>query len=204
MRSRRGFTLAELMTVVAIIGIISALAAASITAASRLGKVNGAATSLAALLTSTRTRAITEHCAYVLQINGPTYTAGAAPLDVPRNPNTALMWRKNTCSSAVGAYEPGLAVANRDRLVEEVGLRDFGVGLTFPVAVVAGGTLGAGSVSIGWSSTGVRTVYADDNADGTSADMAFGGTLNVTVTPPGNNGNTRIISIPVGGSSKAL
>lgn len=183
----RGTTLIEVMLVIAIVGIMSGLAVMSMTEATRVGRVNGGSTTLAAVLTNVRTRALTERCTYVLQINGPTYNASAAPLDVLRRPSVALIYRKNNCASDVGAYESGVAVLTRDRLIEEIDLAEFHVDLTFPTGIVSGGVLGAGSVSIAWQGTGQRMVFADPTASGTSADTTFDRDLNVTikVTPRG-------------------
>jgi prepilin-type N-terminal cleavage/methylation domain-containing protein len=210
MRVRRGMTLVELMVVVAIVGVMTALAMASITAATRVGRVNGASTSLATMLTNARSRALTEHCTYVLQLNGPTYDASAAPLDVRRRPNTALLFRKNKCGSTVGAYEPTPVPLDQDHLVEDMELATFTIDLRFPTSVVAGGLLGSGSVSIAWLGNGSsqRTVYSDPTASGTSSDTGFasGALLPITVTPYGMTSNppSRVVSVNPAGPSKAL
>jgi hypothetical protein len=140
-----------------------------------------------------------------MQINGPTYTAGAAPLDVPRKPGTVLLYRKNNCASTVGAYEPGVAVAQRDRLVQEVPLGEFFVDLTFPAAVIAAGKLTSGSVSVAWQADGKnRTVFTDDDADGVSVDTGFGGSIDIVVNPAGNTDSARTVSVPLAGATKAL
>jgi prepilin-type N-terminal cleavage/methylation domain-containing protein len=206
MRARRGFTLLEMLMVVAIMGVMSALATASIIAATQLGRVNGAATTVAALLTTTRTRALTEHCTYVLQLNGPTYNPLAAPVDVLRRPNTALLYRKNNCASTVGAYEGGAALP--DRLVQEMALQDFNVDLTFPPGILAAGRLGSGSVSIGWLGNGTSriTVFADPTGSGASTDTGLALGPNITVTPMNITSSppTRVIAVNATGASKAL
>lgn len=196
-------TLIEVMIVVAIISVVSALAAVGIDAATRMGRINGASSSLASALTTVRTRALTEHCTYFVQINGPSYTAASAPVGVPRKPNTALVYRERGCNSTVGAREDRLAASVGDRLVEEIPLADLRVDLTFPSAVVSGGVLAAGSVSIGWTSTGQRTVYADDDGDGTSTERAYPGTISIKVNPRGTTALSRTIEIPVAGPTRA-
>lgn len=184
-------TLIEVMIVVAIISIVSALAAVGVDAATRMGRVNGASSSLASAFTTVRTRALTEHCTYFVQINGPNYTAPSAPIDVPRKPNTALVYRKTGCDSTVG-----------DRLVDEMPLADLQVDLTFPRRIVSDGVLAAGSVSIGWTGTGQRTVSADDDADGTSTDKEYPGTISITVNPRGTTSPSRTIEIPIAGPTR--
>lgn len=199
---RRGMTLIEVMIVVAIISIVSALAAVGVDAATRMGRINGATSSLASALTTVRTRALTEHCTYFVQINGPNYTAPSAPIDVPRKPNTALVYRKEDWNSTVGAHEAGMAPV-RDRLIEEIPLADLQVDLTFPPEIVSGGVLAAGSVSIGWTGTGQRTVYADDDADGTSTEQRYPLAINITLNPRGTTAPTRKVEIPVAGPTRA-
>jgi prepilin-type N-terminal cleavage/methylation domain-containing protein len=75
---RKGFSLLELMAVVAIILIVSAIAVPNVTRAIRTARVRGAAVEYANLLQSTRTRAITDDHFYAVYIQPP--AGGTAPI----------------------------------------------------------------------------------------------------------------------------
>lgn len=201
---RRGATILELLVVVAIVAILGALSAYSLQAVNEIGRLNGAAESLANVLRNARARAITERCTYVVQITGVRYNPLAAPVDVSRAANTIMVWRKNNCVSNIGAYEPGLAANLRDRLVNDYNLSEFGAELRFPAGITAGNRLINASVSIGWRGDGTRMVWADDDVDGTSVDTGVAGDFNITLQRfNGNADPNRIVSVPAGGPAVA-
>ncbi|MBE2253922.1 MAG: prepilin-type N-terminal cleavage/methylation domain-containing protein [Myxococcus sp.] len=204
---RRGFTLIELMVVVAIIAILATLSAATLSSVNELGKLNGSAQTVANILRTARTRAITERCTYVVQINGANYNP-LGPADVPRKPGTIIVWRKNDCQSVTGAYEPGLAVPLRDRLVNDYSMQEFGSTIFLPAGVITEplNQLRTGSLSIAWQPNGTRTVWADSDADGVSAvtPLAVGATLDLTIrTPKATVTPSRSVSVPPDGPAVA-
>ncbi|MDP3506013.1 MAG: prepilin-type N-terminal cleavage/methylation domain-containing protein [Myxococcales bacterium] len=199
---RRGFSLVELMIVVAIVGILAALSAFTLSSVNELGRLNGNAQVLSNIMRTARTRAITERCTYVVQLNGPRFSPTA---DMPRQPSTVVMWRKNNCQTPPGtifAYEIGLPPANRDRRVNDYNLLEFNTTLFFSpqVTAEAGNQLQNGSVSIGWQPDGTRTVWADPDGDGVSDEsvgFAPAATLQIAIRPTtGALTPVRIVSVP--------
>jgi prepilin-type N-terminal cleavage/methylation domain-containing protein len=179
---RRGFSLVELMVVVGIVGLMAAMSAYALSSVNELGRINGNADVFANILRTARTRAITERCTYVVQMNGVNFAPTVA--DVPRKPGTVLLWRKNNCQSTVGAYEGALPPAQRDRLVNDYATREFSTTLFFSPTITteAGDQLLVGSVSIAWQPDGTRTVWFDADGDGTSALSPYTPTLPFTIT----------------------
>ncbi|MBM4778474.1 MAG: prepilin-type N-terminal cleavage/methylation domain-containing protein [Archangiaceae bacterium] len=208
---RRGFTLIEVILALAITGVLAAMAAYSLTAVNTLGRVNGGAQSLANILRNARAHAIMERCTYVVQINGPLYNPLTAPPDVPRQPNTVIVWRKNDCRSTVAAYVPGLLgplEPQRDRRVNDFSLNEFQAELVVTNGVITepANRLMARSISIGWLGDGTRTVWADDDSDGTSLDtgMLPGAALTLTVRQRDGAANpNRVVNIPGDGPAVA-
>ena len=198
---RGGMTLLEIMVVVAIVGLMSSLAVAGIGSATRMGKVNGSASLIAQVMNTARARAVSERCTYVVQINGPGYAPSAAPADVLRRAATVLLYRKNDCNSVIGAYEPGLALPVRDRLVAEYSLAEFGMTQFTSPPMVGMTNIDTGSISFAWRGTGARLLSADPDADGTSTLVASGATYTLTVRPRAlADGPQRDINIPNAGS----
>jgi len=192
------------MVVIAIVGVLVSLAGYSISSVNDIGRINGAAQVVANALRNARARAITERCAHVVQINGPTYNPGAAPPDVPRTPNTVLIWRKNNCAATVGAYVPGLAANLRDRLVDQYNLAEFGTEIDLPATLVTGNRLTTQSLSLGWQANGTRMIWADDDADGVSVDTTFVAPLGMTLRAIGMNPSpTRVVNVPLAGPAGA-
>lgn len=205
--SRRGFTLIELMVVVAIVGILAAMGAYSLSSVNEIGQVNGTSQSIANVLRSARARAITERCTYYVQFTGPRYAPLVAPVDVSRTRNSIIVWRKNNCQSNIGAYVGGLAANLRDRRVNDYSMTEFGTEVVFTAGILTGNRLTTQSASIGWLGDGTRVVWSDDDADGTSVDTGIGagGVVALTIQTLNDSDGTpnRTVNVPANGPAVA-
>ena len=114
---RQGITLVEMMMVVAIIGVLSALAAGFTIAMVRSSRVNSMAHTLTSLLASARQRAVTTACPHFVEVHGPTFV-GALPVGAPVGPARMFIARKANCASTTLWFELG------DRVVDEAILWD--------------------------------------------------------------------------------
>ena len=205
---RRGVTLVELMVVVAIAGILAAMSAYSFRAVNELGRLNGAASTLATVLTNTRVRAITERCTYVVQVSGPAYApvAGTVGQGGSLTPNAVTVFRKRDCNSAQGFFETAAAPLWPDRRVEDYNLSEFGVMVQLPAAVIPGGELGDRAVSIAYTANGQRLIFRGDQ-NGAFVDSGFGLALplGLTIRPAGmpTSPTLRAVNVPGAGAAEA-
>lgn len=206
---RRGFTLVEMMAVVGIIGALSALAVAAILNLTRTGRTNGLAGGIQRVLANARTRAVAERCPYFVQINGPTYNPAAAPVDVLRQANVMLVYRKGDCASTVPFYESGTTLANRDKLVASYQLDEFRSWLAVsPAGIVPGDALrrgGAGSgasLTIGYRADGQRTLAVDGDGDGASAIDGTLTEINVVARQDGDANVERTVDVPAASAAR--
>lgn len=173
MRKARGFTLLELMIVVAIIGVLGALSVFALGQILQQGRVNGAAARLTQLLRDARTRAVTQRCPHLVQINARTYAPASPPAGAPRRAMTASIIRKANCAGLPSRnfYEEGADLASRDKVLLEVELADLTtpnavrVFVTSPTGIVGGGELDK-SITIGFDVDGRRTYAEDLDGDG--------------------------------------
>jgi type II secretory pathway pseudopilin PulG len=196
--------LLELTVALAIVGVLTSLAGYALTSLNEIGRVNGQTQVVANALRNARARAITERCTFVVQINGPNYNPLAAPPDVPRTPNQILLWRKDDCTSNVGAYVPGLMPNLRDTLVDQYNLAEFSSEIRLPVAVLPTIRLVTESVSIAWQGDGTRLISTDIDADGTSVAVPFAGPLPLTVQElNGDADPSRQVTVPLAGPAVA-
>lgn len=88
MTKRRGFTLVEMMIVVAIIAVLATLAGIGGSRMVALGRINGDTDVMASFMRSARLKAIASGCPHVVRYNGPT---------APQRPGTMLVYRKRNC-----------------------------------------------------------------------------------------------------------
>lgn len=106
---RRGFTLLEMMTVVAIIGVMASVAVINFRDQIDRARARGAAKSFARTISDTRLRAMTMACTFGVQINGPQYYPTTVPTGMIKARNTIIVYRKANCDGTVPNlfYEPG-------------------------------------------------------------------------------------------------
>ncbi len=207
--SPRGFSLIEMMTVVAIISIISSLGVASIVSITRTGRVNGTSTVLARMLANARTRAVVERCPYLVQIGGQRWSPAGAPQGQRILKRGVVVYRKNDCLSVNGVYEVG------DHYVQEFSMDDSTgrvILTTSPAGVVPNDWLDLAGVIIAYSPTGARSIYVDSTNSGAfvvDGVVPANASFDLTVVPWGTalpippGATQRLVDIPSAGPAKA-
>lgn len=174
-RTSRGFTLIELMMVVAIVGILAALGGAAILTVVRASRVAQTAKGIAAMLSAARLRALTTSCAHFVQINGAGYAGGGTS----GSKGSLALVSKGNCASSNYFFEADGGVAD-DRIVDTSRLASEGllggVIVTSPMVTGADNDIELASVCVGYSGVGfgavlpgARGLAADDDGDGTFA-----------------------------------
>ncbi|MBL8953587.1 MAG: prepilin-type N-terminal cleavage/methylation domain-containing protein, partial [Myxococcaceae bacterium] len=138
---RRGFTLVELMIVVAILGTLAALTGGAIAGLIRVGLVNGGADSTARLYANARLRSVSMRCPVYVQMNGPTFAPATPPVGYPARPSAIFVMLKGNCQSTNMFFEgDGPGPLPDDRVIAEFNL-DRRLRIDFPSTVLPGGTL---------------------------------------------------------------
>lgn len=173
-----GFTLIEMMVVVVIVGVLSALAGSAFTSMVALGKVNGGAGSLQRMAASSRMRAMTMSCRVGMMINGPQYAPSGQPPEYPLVPNAVYVFMKNDCAAANYGWQPG------DKVLAKFNI-DPSVIINFPTGVVPGGQLTSQSVLLTWGNPGtglVRDVWLDTGT-GTFSGVGVVPALDISFSP---------------------
>lgn len=170
-RTRRGFTLLEMMMVVVIIGILAALGVGGMFQMARTARVTGNSGMLTRMLVDARVRTMSQHCAHFVQINGRVYSPGTPVARAPNFPATMSLVRKFDCTRTNYFFEPGTDATNADRIVYSTELGDkgaFNSGLhlyfTAPTGVVTADELTDYAVAIGYLPNGTRSFAVDNGA----------------------------------------
>jgi prepilin-type N-terminal cleavage/methylation domain-containing protein len=156
-------TLLEMMTVVAIIGILSSIGGGALFDMVVAGRVVSSSKGLMAMLGTARLRAATSNCPHYVQVNGPTY-AGAGSTGFVTGPATLSLMRKGSCTSAKAAFEPGDKLVDSDNL----GPAELpnAVQLALPTAMLSSGVLAGQGFTIGYDRLGGRSVWFDSAGAG--------------------------------------
>jgi prepilin-type N-terminal cleavage/methylation domain-containing protein len=205
----RGFSLIEMMVVVAIISVISSLGVASVVNITRTGRVNGTSTVLARMMANARTRAVVERCPYLVQIGGQRWSPTGAVNGQHILKRGVVVYRKLDCLSTNGVFEAG------DQYIQEFSMDDSTGRVTLAVApagVVPNNWLDLTGLTIAYSPTGVRSIFVDPANSGTFvADTVVpaNANLDITVVPWGTaipippQTTQRVVNIPAAGPAKA-
>ncbi len=168
----RGVTLLEVMVVVAIVGILSAIAAGGMRSMVTSTRVAQSGRVLATAFGQTRLRAMATRCTYFVQVNGPAYggagAAAAGPAGFLGVRNQAAIYRKGDCASAQATFVAG------DILVDSFVLNDGPLGsLDFlvPATLIGSGALDNSAFAVAYDGLGTRSVWSDATGGGAASFM---------------------------------
>ena len=203
-RSARGFTLLEMMMVVAIGAILAAMGGSAFLGLLRTNRANSTTRSVLTMLRSARTRAMTAVCPHFVQINGRAY---AGPVGSPNRPATIYLVRKGFCASSNMFFEAG------DRVMDSTALGPDGlpasVDLFVPATVVGSGVLVSESIVVGYGVEGALPVTAGqlnipvDTGSGFSV-VATAGPLTLTAQSPSDANAHSSVVVPSVGTPSIL
>jgi prepilin-type N-terminal cleavage/methylation domain-containing protein len=190
-------TLIEMMTVVAIVGVLSGLAGTALDRVVVQGRVNGAAGTTARVMANAHMRAAAMRCRISAQLNGPRYNPSGAPAGAPVQPNQLAVFMKGDCSSLQGAFEAG------DHVLATFSLSDSRAQAGLPTTLFSAGALDTGAVVVSWGTgaTGTfdRDIYIDHGA-GSFTIVSGVGTLGVSFSAQNGATVQRSTLVPVTGA----
>ena len=187
MRRDRGFTLIEMLMVVAIIGIISSLAASGIINTVRMAKLRGASSVASQVLNNARRFAILQHCTFIAQLNGDQFLSySSSNIVAPAGKaNHATLIRKNRCSSPNGYYEVGDIVVDEYALTSNTpGQGSLNQSFVVPAIGGAENTSPTSGISIAFLPNGEHRI---STGQGTNSAPA-----NWTNDPANNNASVEV------------
>ncbi len=147
-RPRAGFTMLEMMMVLAIISILAALAIVNLTSLNGTAKSNGEAEVIAQMIRVTRMQALSTGCGHVFRYRGLEYSGS--------DKGTLTVYRKKTASCVLGA--PADLVFSAGDLV--VNTHQLSLGMV----VAAGVDLKDQSVELGFNANGTTVSGTDGSA----------------------------------------
>lgn len=162
-RRRNGFTLIETMVVIAIIGIMAALAGVEVIATLRSTRVTAMAKSLQGVLLSARTRAIVTRCPHFVQINGPQY-GGTGPVGFETKKNVASIYRKGGCNTAVPGFAAGDVRVDTTPLAVDGLTGELQLGVD--TNIIADGLIDSESLVVNFQASGDRQLAVDSSGGG--------------------------------------
>jgi prepilin-type N-terminal cleavage/methylation domain-containing protein len=176
-REPQGYTLVEMMIVVAIVGILSAIGASALSKVVTGARVRGAARSVSQMVADARALSVTQHCPHFVQINGTSYAPSSPPAGMVKTKATISLVRKGNCASTnsffeVSATHPLLS----DKVLQSQTLGEplmpnngLQIVMTAPAGVVTSNLLTAASITIAYGTDGART-FAVDSGSGFAND----------------------------------
>lgn len=197
-RPARGVTILEVLVVVAIVGILSAVAAGGLRSLVANTRIAQTGRTLASSLRAARTRAVATSCPHFVQVNGPTY-AGLGPAGYPARRNMVNIIRKADCTQNQAVWVPG------DLVIDSFPLHDGPLdSVRFVTAIV--GNLGNNAFGIGYDRLATRTVWVDAAGGGQAAfaDITAAApaiiTIQIQSTVAADSGAAGTVSIPAMGN----
>lgn len=199
---RRGMTLLEMMTVVAIIGILSSIGGGALFDMVVASRVVSSTKSLMAMLGTARLRATMSNCPHYVQVNGPTYV-GTGATGFVRAPATLSLMRKGSCASAKMAFEPGDQLVDSDSL----GPAELpnAVQLLVPATMLSTEVLRGEGVTIGYDRLGGRSVWFDAGGAGETGFSEVTGLGDTTFSLHENSTTPRhllVVALPSAGAAR--
>lgn len=165
-RGPRGVTMIEIMVVVAIVGIMSAISGAFTIQMLKSSRVNATARTVNAIIGSARQRAVMTGCGHFVQLNGPGYT-GAGATGFPSRAATISIVRKGDCNSQSFIFEAGDRVVDFEPLGPDE--LPYQVRLKPAAGLITDTYMDNDALVVGYDRLGRRGIFVDDDGSGATS-----------------------------------